>query len=70
MFCFIFVFLFFFLLGQRLPQVVIACIDGVAFGGGLKLALSCDLRVASISSQFGLIETSLGIIHGAGGTQR
>jgi enoyl-CoA hydratase/carnithine racemase len=44
--------------------------DGVAFGGGLELALACDFRVAAAHAQLGLTETSLGIIPGAGGTQR
>lgn len=49
---------------------VIAVVDGMAFGGGLELALCCDLRIASLGSQMGLTETKLGIIPGAGGTQR
>src|SRR5687767_4629463 len=49
---------------------VVAAIDGVEFGGGLELALACDLRVAGRKAQLGLTETSLGIIPGAGGTQR
>lgn len=48
----------------------IAAINGVALGGGLELALLCDLRVATATATLALPETSLGIIPGAGGTQR
>jgi enoyl-CoA hydratase/carnithine racemase len=55
---------------EALPIPSIACINGFAFGGGLELALACDLRYASHSAIVGLTETKLGIIPGAGGTQR
>jgi enoyl-CoA hydratase/carnithine racemase len=49
---------------------VVAAMNGVALGGGLELALLCDLRVAAEHALLGLPETTLGIIPGAGGTQR
>lgn len=52
----------------NLPQPTIALIDGFALGGGLELALACDMRVATSTSTLGLPETSLAIIPGAGGT--
>ena len=50
--------------------VSVAAINGAALGGGLELALGCDLRIAAPLAVFGLPETGLGIIPGAGGTQR
>jgi len=55
---------------ERLPQVTLAEIGASALGGGLELALSCDLRVASEEARLGLPETRLGLLPGAGGTQR
>jgi enoyl-CoA hydratase/carnithine racemase len=52
------------------PFPVVAALNGAALGGGLELALACDLRVAAAHAVLGLPETSLGIIPAAGGTQR
>jgi len=54
----------------QLPLVTIAVINGLALGGGCELALACDLRIAAAGVQIGLTESRIGVIPGAGGTQR
>ena len=55
---------------EQLPQVTLAEIGTNALGGGLELALCCDLRIAAQEARIGLPETGLGLLPGAGGTQR
>jgi enoyl-CoA hydratase/carnithine racemase len=59
-----------FALLDSMPQVVVAAINGQAWGGGCELSLACTLRVAAESAHFGQPEVAVGIIPGAGGTQR
>lgn len=55
---------------ENFPRPTLAAINGYALGGGCELAMACDLRIASTTAQIGLPETALGVLPGAGGTQR
>ncbi len=55
---------------ENLEKVTVAELSGAAMGGGLELALSCDMRVAANDARLALPETQLGLLPGAGGTQR
>lgn len=55
---------------EEFEKPVITAINGVALGGGLEIALCCDMRLAASTARFGLPEIKLGVIPAAGGTQR
>ncbi|PLS18625.1 enoyl-CoA hydratase [Bacillus sp. M6-12] len=55
---------------ENVTKPVIAALNGMALGGGLELALACDMRISSDKAKFGFPEVGLGIIPGGGGTQR
>jgi len=55
---------------ERFDRVVIAAVNGLALGGGCEVAMACDIRVMDESAIIGLPEVSLGLLSGAGGTQR
>ena len=55
---------------ERFPVPVVAALNGAALGGGLELALACALRIAAPGATLGLPEVTLGVVPGAGGTQR
>src|SRR3546814_7295093 len=55
---------------DQVAKPIIAAIHGACMGGGMELALACDLRIAAENARFALPETKLGLLPGGGGTQR